>query len=304
MVRPSLPESPSDVGTKFRMYTRNGSGEVNDNDTSTLAKFDITRKRTIFLIHGWKDNPCKGQLKVKDALLLREDCNVIVVDWSIGANKDYFQSAGNTRLVGAMVGELIKSLISSVGGSPDLAEGFYVVGVSLGAQTAGYAGDYLKHNANITLGRITGLDPAGPLFTNVRDPRFRLDPGDAGYVDVIHTDMPPSPFGIGLGMRKEAGHMDFFVNGGVSQPGCENFDIFKKTLCDHARSVYYYFASIKNQCSWKAHPCASLAACQRGEFTDCIGECPSMGYSADEPKRKGTFYLKTTSQKPFCGLMN
>ena len=90
---------------------------------------------------------------------------MIVVDWSIGANKDYFQSAGNARLVGAMVGELIKFLISSVGGSPDLAEDFYVVGSSLGAQTAGYAGDYLKHNAHITLGRITGIPDERILIT-------------------------------------------------------------------------------------------------------------------------------------------
>lgn len=102
---------------------------------------------------------------MKDALLLREDCNVIVVDWSIGAKEDYPQSAGNTRLVGAMVGELIKFLISSVGGSPDLAERFYVVGASLGAQAAGYAGDYLKHNANITLGRITGISDERILIT-------------------------------------------------------------------------------------------------------------------------------------------
>lgn len=73
---------------------------------------------------------------------------------------------------------------------------------------------------------VTGLDPAGPLFSNVLDPRFRLDPGDAGYVDVIHTGMAhslsflPADFEIGLGISKEAGHTDFFVNGGVSQPGC------------------------------------------------------------------------------------
>lgn len=79
-------------------------------------------------------------------------------------------------------------------------------------------------------------------------------------------------------------------------------DILNKTLCDHARSLYYYFASIKNQCSWEARPCASLPACERGEYTECIGECPSMGYSADETKRNGTFYLKTTSEVPFCGM--
>lgn len=89
---------------------------------------------------------------------------MIVVDWSVGASKDYFQSAGNARLVGAMVGELIKFLISSVDGSPNSAERFYVVGASLGAQTAGYAGDYLKRN-NITLGRITGISDERILIT-------------------------------------------------------------------------------------------------------------------------------------------
>lgn len=33
-----------------------------------------------------------------------------------------------------------------------------------------------------------GLDPAGPLF-NGRPPEDRLDPGDAQFVDVIHSDI-------------------------------------------------------------------------------------------------------------------
>lgn len=75
----------------------------------------------------------------------------------------FTSTAGNTRLVGAMVGELIKFLISSVDGSPELAERFYVVGVSLGAQTAGYAGNYLKEKG-IKLGRITGTSEEGILI--------------------------------------------------------------------------------------------------------------------------------------------
>ena len=75
------------------------------------------------------------------------------------------------------------------------------------------------------------MDPAGPLFSNVPDPRFRLDPGDAGYVDVIHTDMASSLLKIalvfskeliGLGISEKAGHTDFFVNGGMRQPGCDD----------------------------------------------------------------------------------
>ncbi|XP_058961750.2 pancreatic triacylglycerol lipase-like [Pocillopora verrucosa] len=305
-LRQKLPQSPYDVGTKFTMFTRSGSGEVNDFDRDLLraAKFNISR-RTIILIHGWQGNPKKWPLEMKDALLQREDCNVVVVDWFKGAKKGYFQSAGNTRLVGAMVGELIKFLISSVDGSPELAERFYVVGVSLGAQTAGYAGNYLKEKG-IKLGRITGLDPAGPLFTKVDDIRFRLDPGDAGYVDVIHTDMPLRGSIFGLGMRRDAGHTDFFLNGGVRQPGCKkheiDFDIFKTTLCDHARSVKYYYASVQNLCSWKAYPCQSLNDCENGKTTACIGECPSVGYGADQTKKVGRFYLRTNSKAPFCGL--
>ena len=54
-IRAKLPQSPSDVGTKFTMFTRSGSGEVDDVRVSRLraAKFNIMR-RTIFVIHGWR----------------------------------------------------------------------------------------------------------------------------------------------------------------------------------------------------------------------------------------------------------
>ena len=54
-IRAELPQSPSDVGTKFTMFTRSGSGEVDDVSVSRLraAKFNIMR-RTIFVIHGWR----------------------------------------------------------------------------------------------------------------------------------------------------------------------------------------------------------------------------------------------------------
>ena len=96
---------------------------------------------------------------MKDALLNRIDSNVILVDWSRGARDggsllEYPQAAGNAQLVGAQTAELIKFLIANAtgsSGSKSLGERFYIVGFSLGAQVAGYAG-----NGGINLGRITG----------------------------------------------------------------------------------------------------------------------------------------------------
>ena len=81
----------------------------------------------------------------------------------------------------------------------------------MGAHICGYAGDRVKG-----IGRISGLDPAGPFFEHT-DPSVRLDTTDAAYVDVYHTNS--GPFGTGFGLLPAIGHVDYFVNGGYSQPG-------------------------------------------------------------------------------------
>ena len=60
---------------------------------------------------------------------------------------------------------------------------------------------------------IVGLDPAGPLFAST-PPAVRLDPSDATFVDVIHTDAKR------WGIEQPCGHIDFYPNGGVNQVGC------------------------------------------------------------------------------------
>ena len=97
---------------------------------------------------------------MKTALLKREDCNVILVDWSNGAKApDYPQASSNAQLVGAQTAELIKFLIFNApgsSGSKNLGKQFYIVGFSLGAHVAGFAGSHLRANGGIKLGRITG----------------------------------------------------------------------------------------------------------------------------------------------------
>lgn len=43
---------------------------------------------------------------------------------------------------------------------------------------------------------------------------MRLDPTDADFVDVVHTDIDF------LGSLTQSGHIDFYPNGGLDQRGC------------------------------------------------------------------------------------
>ena len=60
------------------------------------------------------------------------------------------------------------------------------------------------------------LDPAGPDFYKSETPD-RLDPSDAQFVDVIHTDVADR-LHEGFGHRDALGHVDFYPNGGSAQP--------------------------------------------------------------------------------------
>lgn len=87
-------------------------------------------------------------------LLIREDCNVVIVNWLAGAGPPYTQAVANTRLVGAMTARLAYQLIE-VGGIP--SSRMHCIGHSLGAHTCGYVGYTLSNQYDYKLGRITGI---------------------------------------------------------------------------------------------------------------------------------------------------
>lgn len=59
------------------------------------------------------------------------------------------------------------------------------------------------------------MDPAKPLFISAKNNR-KLSKDDAEFVDIIHTDV------LERGILATAGHADFYVNGGIEQPGCRS----------------------------------------------------------------------------------
>lgn len=135
------------------------------------------------------------------------------MDWENGATlPNYVRAAANTRLVGRQLAYLLKGLEQH--NKLNMSR-VHLIGFSLGSHVAGFAGMELKG-----LQRITGLDPAGPLFES-QHPQARLDDTDAGFVDVIHSNGENLILG-GLGSWQPMGTVDFYPNGGRVQHGCSN----------------------------------------------------------------------------------
>lgn len=142
--------------------------------------------------------------------------NVLEVNWAIPALKMlYPQAAANTKCIGKLVANLILYLTNTCNIS---CANIHIIGHSLGAHIAGFAGKELQ---KITLnkcvvGRITGLDAAGPGFQTCTC-TDRLCKGDATFVDGIHTN------NLILGISKLYANINVFPNGGIIQPECTTF---------------------------------------------------------------------------------
>ncbi|XP_077498491.1 pancreatic triacylglycerol lipase-like [Amblyomma americanum] len=284
------------------------------------SSFDPSLETKVFA-HGFlqvekvPDSPMRA---IKDALLTAGDFNVILVDWADGSLFEYVQATANTRIVGLEIARLVEQLQKAFGVTPDR---FHVIGHSLGSHIAGYAGQRLR-----SLGRITGLDPAEPFFQGM-PPTVRLDPSDADFVDVIHTDGKRFmlPMIVGFGMIDPVGHIDFYPNGGVTQPGCEriikNFSLkngpvqgFRDSVtCPHERAKHFMAEALDREgnrdlgeCAFVAYACSSYELFLAGQCTDCGPSgtgCAVVGLSSiacrprEEPVK---MYFKTNQQSPFC----
>ena len=295
------PNHPNQINTKFYLYNRksNNSEILKYN---SISKNFLDNTPTKFIIHGFLQNSSKQWIiNMKNEILKKENSNVIIVDWSKGSIFPYEQAVSNTYLVGAEIARMINILIDQKKLIPSQ---FHLIGMSLGAHIAGFVGKKV-----FELGRISGLDPAGPYFQNVESEN-RLDKSDANFVDVIHSDMP-SYLNIGLGISKSIGHADFYVNGGFDQPECakkseqlasiffvlatKNFLKAKNLVtCSHLSVIDYYIDSIKDSCKYTAFQCSSKIEFDNGKCFNCSKKgCNQMGYWASGDKELGNLYLNT-----------
>ncbi|CAL1279326.1 unnamed protein product, partial [Larinioides sclopetarius] len=204
------------------------------------------------------------------------------VNWTDSNQFPYYQAFANGRVVGAQTAKLINLLMENKGITPD---SIHLIGHSLGGQVSGWAGERIPG-----LGRITGLDPAGPFFQKAPK-EVRLDDTDADFVDVIHSNGGDN-YIEGLGIKEAIGHMDFYPNGGISQPGCfyhpnmtykmtDDVDNYATNSCAHSRANHYFVDSI-NRCTFVAVECESFSRFERGECDSNGTTASVMGFRAQK----------------------
>lgn len=257
------PNRPEDIKPQFSIYTRSSrigtriqyepfknclnytqeSCAIYPFNLAVLndVEFDPSR-RTIVITHGyWAGAENVWQLAIKNFWLELDDVNVIIVSWTSGNHNIYDQSVLNTRIVARQISALIYYLAQLNNADirdEKFLQNFYLVGHSLGAHISGFVGKDFYGK----MGRIIGLDPAGPRFKDA-EPNMKLNRNDALLVEAIHTNGGDM---IELGHLKPLGHVDYYVNGGKHQPGC--FHLGKpKLFCSHKRAPLLYAAFLEQE---------------------------------------------------------
>ncbi|XP_014473566.1 PREDICTED: uncharacterized protein LOC106743854 [Dinoponera quadriceps] len=262
-----------DVGQRVLV---NGSGS-NLADTNFVAK-----SPTKIIVHGYNSDMQLGYLvDIRNEYLRKGRYNLIALDWHrLAIAPCYPVAVHNVPHVGDCLAQLVERLRDY--GATEI----HVIGFSLGAHVPAFAANALRP---YRLSRITGLDPAMPLFVTVnRDEK--LDASDAEFVDVLHTNA------FIQGKIEASGHIDFYMNGGVNQPGCwEQRNPFG---CNHHRAAAYFAESINSNIGFWGWPCPGFVAY-------LLGLCPArfpavlMGENVNRTCQ-GFHLVKTKAQSPYA----
>ncbi|XP_072140117.1 pancreatic lipase-related protein 2-like isoform X1 [Dermacentor andersoni] len=300
-----FPQRPQSIGARFSLYCapdlrrRTVIKAANYSAQSLDGCLKVGHRPLVVIVHGFSESAAASWVKRMTRVLLKViDANVLVVDWRRGAAAPvYSVAAANTPAVGAELSVVLQQLMR---GDASLVPGsVHIIGFSLGAHVAGFCGRHFLMHTGKRIGRITALDPAGPLFegTNVSVSR-----GDAEFVDVIHTNMGLLDK-LKFGLAASVGDVDFFPNGGSLQPGCYRLG------CSHRRAYALMIESMTNHhCIFVSRPVSDksgrsirgLRFNSRSLQQNDVANRGAMGYDSITAKGRGIQYITTRSKPPFC----
>jgi len=284
--------------TRFFVYTSDAPTTAHEIIPKNATTHTVVAqgKPLAIIVHGFTNNGQSPNLLTLKTSLLKSGHvpTVIITDWEKGAASPWYTEASvNTQLVGHQVANLVNHLKTSRGIDPAQV---HLLGFSLGAQVSGYAGKFAQSEYKWKIGRISAMDSAAPLFEG--HPGSYLTEADATFVDAIHTSAGASLLTGEVGFVIPIGHVDFYPNGGAHQPHCAG----KISLsCNHGSSVLYMDASLSAaaKCEFRAFKCATYAEYTSKKCADTKGDS-RMGYPSASLTGRGTHYLNTTAEYPFC----
>ncbi|XP_013395075.1 pancreatic triacylglycerol lipase-like [Lingula anatina] len=217
----------------FKIFTRTntrGSCITRKSRTLQSAKFDGSKK-TYFFAHGWLQSGTddfNGPLV--QALLRKEDANVIVVDWSSASqNINLLYSSTSAHFVGGEVAGVIKSM-NGLGLSPKNTN---LIGFSLGAKIMQVAGNSLAGDGK-KVANFVALDPVAASYK-----------GAADLVQVVHTSAIS---------HLSSGDIDIFVNKGF---------VSVNPVRSHNVAIDIYTKSIEGGCGFSACAENDSKSCNR-----------------------------------------
>ncbi|XP_046674957.1 pancreatic triacylglycerol lipase-like isoform X1 [Homalodisca vitripennis] len=319
------PLHPAEINVRLYCYTKESPERYNITlwpDISLEGCPFRADRRTAFITHGFASNGNASWLSdLKDDYLSALDANIFLVDWGQGAELlNYLQVASNTRIVGAELARFVKYLQEQHGLQVD---NLHLMGHSLGAQISAYTAKAIPG-----IYRLTAMDPAQPGFEG-QAKEVRLDKDDANFVEVIHTNALPFLPTLGFGLIMPHGHVDFYMNGGLRQPGCHLPDITEiksiKDLtkfpveivnmwvsCSHGRAYEYYSQVLRSNCTiWGRVASLTRQILNAGtlgmleplfsSIKRCDADsCIPLGLETPEFKARGVFAATTHKSSPYC----
>ncbi|CAH2980069.1 unnamed protein product [Chilo suppressalis] len=251
---------------------------------------DVTR-RLIFYVPGYKSHIYKpNEDSIRQAFKDVPNVYLIMIDHSAYTNgqggkvKSYERAVSYAFYIGKALGEFLAGLHEK--GYP--SKNIHCVGHSLGAQMLGYAGVAYYNKTSEKISRITGLDPAGPCFSNALiDEQIRS--GVADYVEVYHCNSG------GLGTTSVLADTDFFFNRGRKQPNCEGsivpgFGEYEAAKCSHKACVRFWAASVGHPGWYLSWACNSYDRFNSGSCS--ANEVTLAGYW-NPGNATGVFYIST-----------
>ncbi|XP_054155560.1 lipase member H-A-like [Oppia nitens] len=273
----TLPATPEKIQTRFFAFMRASPKigvEINPKLQYQML-YVAQEPSLVVLIHGFANDANKTEIvTLKDSLLEYSFTPVvIIVDWGRGAQAPWYADAAiNTQLIGRQIAHFV-NVLTMIGRTNPFS--VHLIGFSLGAHVAGFAGKYSQNKFNWKFGRITALDAAGPLFEGF--PGAHLTKADAYFVDAIHTSAGSNILKGKVGYIGPFAHMDFYPNNGTQQPRCQKQPV--SITCDHNMALYYMESSLRGQinCSMYAFKCNSWHEFISGTCSDSIGVA-IMGY--------------------------